>query len=409
MPSSSSNVEDRIAQACLDTYKSLGPKGKPLLRKDGVREWSVLAGFVLHDTESDHLEVVSLGTGLKCLSADKLPLYGDVLHDSHAEIIARRGLLLWLYGQIDAFHNAEGGTACTLEANPTGGSQLRLKPKYKLAMHISTLPCGDASMKLLAMQQDPEVAAAFAEDQPVVSTSLARGRQGFNTASALRTKPARADAISTSSLSCSDKLASYTVLGVQGALLAYFLEPLYIDSYVFGGVPLDLQSDIVLECQRALVGRLGDMTNLKAPYHLHQPAIHFTDLEYPHAKQAERPNSTQQTGSYSSLSWIQNFGTEVILQGVKQGSSVKYGVPVKSKARSRTCRAELFAKWQAVRQQIVADDAGKSFSNNTYGSTKQASSTYQAAKASLREGDGAPFSSWIRNDAKYQDFRHQPA
>lgn len=53
--------EDRIAKACLDTYKSLGPKGKPRLRKDGVREWSVLAGFVLHDTEADHLEVVSLG------------------------------------------------------------------------------------------------------------------------------------------------------------------------------------------------------------------------------------------------------------------------------------------------------------------------------------------------------------
>ena len=64
MPSTSSDLGDRIAKACLDTYKSLGTKGKPLLRKDGVREWSVLAGFVLHDTETDHVECVSLGSVL---------------------------------------------------------------------------------------------------------------------------------------------------------------------------------------------------------------------------------------------------------------------------------------------------------------------------------------------------------
>lgn len=56
-----SALGDRIAEACLDEYEQLGPKGKPRLRKDGVREWSVLAGFVLHNTDADHLEVVSLG------------------------------------------------------------------------------------------------------------------------------------------------------------------------------------------------------------------------------------------------------------------------------------------------------------------------------------------------------------
>ena len=44
-------------------------------------------------------------------------------------------------------------------------------------------------MKLLARLQDPDIAAEFAADEHVVSTGLARGRQGFNTASALRTKP----------------------------------------------------------------------------------------------------------------------------------------------------------------------------------------------------------------------------
>lgn len=61
MPGHNSALGDRIAKACLEAYDELGPKGKPQLRKDGVREWSVLAGFVLLDIQADHLEVVSLG------------------------------------------------------------------------------------------------------------------------------------------------------------------------------------------------------------------------------------------------------------------------------------------------------------------------------------------------------------
>lgn len=66
----------------------------------------------------------------------------------------------------------------------------------------------------------------------------------------------------TESLSCSDKLASYSYLGIQGALLAKLIKPIYISGYVFGSVAPDLQPEIMIECRRALFDRLGSLPGM---------------------------------------------------------------------------------------------------------------------------------------------------
>lgn len=80
-------------------------------------------------------------TGIKCLPADKLPLYGDVLHDSHAEIIARRGFLLWLYKQLESVYTEGEDVSPYLERSEHSDGLLRLRQNLNLAMYISTLPC----------------------------------------------------------------------------------------------------------------------------------------------------------------------------------------------------------------------------------------------------------------------------
>ncbi|KAJ1783184.1 hypothetical protein LPJ62_005142, partial [Coemansia sp. RSA 2167] len=89
------SLADRVAQCVIDRYLKLPKRGKPTAKgTDSVKEeWTVLAGFVIEDTGTNELECVSLGTGLKCQHRQQLSRFGDSVHDSHAEVIARRALL----------------------------------------------------------------------------------------------------------------------------------------------------------------------------------------------------------------------------------------------------------------------------------------------------------------------------
>lgn len=51
----------------------------------------VIAAILLHDDIEDQLSVVSLGTGNCFVTGDNLCDEGNVINDSHADIIAKRG------------------------------------------------------------------------------------------------------------------------------------------------------------------------------------------------------------------------------------------------------------------------------------------------------------------------------
>lgn len=57
-------------------------------------------------------------------------------------------------------------------------------------------------------------------------------------------------------MSCSDKIASWGVLGIQGALVSRVLEPVYVDGVVVGEVDVLMRGVVAEECRRAFWGRL---------------------------------------------------------------------------------------------------------------------------------------------------------
>ncbi|KAI2802273.1 hypothetical protein BLOT_010466 [Blomia tropicalis] len=77
-------------------YEAVNQKWKSL----GSKPFRVLASFVLTSNDSTNPEVLAIATGSKCVPAERLVLDGSVVHDSHAEIIARRALKLVLYDHL---------------------------------------------------------------------------------------------------------------------------------------------------------------------------------------------------------------------------------------------------------------------------------------------------------------------
>lgn len=146
---SPSDLPERIVNLVHTQYDSC--KFKP----SNDYQYMVLAAFVLEAVAPDptsstpcsalsspgsssDLKVVSLATGAKCLPTVKYPIRGDALHDSHAEVLARRSLIRWLYEEVQrAAHSTIGSP--WVEGNP--GGKWALKENVNLHMYISTVPC----------------------------------------------------------------------------------------------------------------------------------------------------------------------------------------------------------------------------------------------------------------------------
>lgn len=105
---------------------------------------------------------------------------------------------------------------------------------------------------------------------------------GYHRVGVLRTKPGRGDP--SLSMSCSDKIMKWNVLGCQGALLSHFLlSPIYFSSIVVGKCPYNVEA-----LDRGLYKRALDKivdSELDTGFRINKPRIVNTEVEFIDSKQ----------------------------------------------------------------------------------------------------------------------------
>ena len=219
-------------------------------------------------------EVVALGTGTKCISGSNLSESGLALNDCHAEVVARRSLMRFLYNQLDLC--AKGQEDNSILQHQTSSRKFALKSGVSLHLYISTAPCGDARVfsptdesvdSSPEEQQHKEDLHPHRQCRGVARVKVESGEGTVPPDKEKQTWDGILSGERILTMSCSDKLARWNILGAQGSLLSLFLDPVYFKSIIVGS----LYSEQHL--QRAVYQRLASTTGLPEPYMVNYPLL----------------------------------------------------------------------------------------------------------------------------------------
>lgn len=346
-----------------------------------------------------------MGTGLKCLPFSKLCKTGDILHDSHAEVIARRGFMKFLLDQVN---NDQKDSPFYLQ-----DEKFALKSEYSFHMYISQSPCGDASMTALADHQTPESFEQFqsgslkrkrVEETPFLTNNMfinkrqkganqqfRRGRYEFDRLGVLRTKPGRIDSEPTLCMSCSDKLARWNVLGLQSSLLSHLFHPIYLESITVG----DMYHQDALE--RALYRRLDALEDLPQPYKLNHPVISKTEISFEASKSSLEKSYSSTIPCSTSILWVSGMAkSEVFVNGQKQGAPKNK--PTNVKTRPSICKLSMFHEFLNTYYLFKKQENDDT---KSYLEWKKEATGYQEVKIRLLE---QVFQSWVQTPSEYENF-----
>eukprot|EP00537_Pseudo-nitzschia_pungens_P006514 CAMPEP_0172361746 /NCGR_PEP_ID=MMETSP1060-20121228/5533_1 /TAXON_ID=37318 /ORGANISM="Pseudo-nitzschia pungens, Strain cf. cingulata" /LENGTH=623 /DNA_ID=CAMNT_0013084109 /DNA_START=364 /DNA_END=2235 /DNA_ORIENTATION=+ len=340
----------------------------------------IIAGFILCTCKypsktSDLPRVVAIGSGTKFAAGDKLTCDGTVVHDSHAEVIARRSLIRWLYSQLQ---NA-GGVESIVEQNDKGSDKaFGLPSRFYLWFYTSQTPCGDSAVYSRNL---PNPTSCWEGNHNGSFRIKHEASQGSLThGSVVQSLDGLRLGDRVIHHSCSDKLAKWSVLGIQGALLSRLVDPIYITGVIVGSVyshghicrAICCRSDYALKISSA---------ELHTPFEVKHPRIRHAPLQVPRSEQTKKRGKLCYNWAEHDFSKIEVYnGTTGRREDGKE---------------SRICKKNLFESFI----KLHASAAKKSYLEN-----KAVALQYQSAKKLWKDSMRDLFGSWIKKPCEIEEF-----
>ncbi|KFP67835.1 Double-stranded RNA-specific adenosine deaminase, partial [Cariama cristata] len=392
LPVSGSTLHDQMAMLSHQRFNTLTARIQHSLlgRK-------ILAAIIMRKGNKGLGVVVSIGTGNRCVKGEELSLKGETVNDCHAEIISRRGFVRFLYSELMKYDPSDPASAEQSIFEPAGGKRLRIKSSITFHLYVSTAPCGDGALFDKSCSDQASVVGQ-AQHQPLFENPK-QGKLRTKVENGEGTIPVESSDIVPTwdgiqhgerlrTMSCSDKILRWNVLGLQGALLSHFIEPVYLSSVTLGYLYSQGHLTRAICCRVARDGN-ALQENLRAPYHINHPEVGRVSVY----------DSARQTGKTkeSSVNWCLADESEVeVLDGTKgKVDGPKLEV-------SRVSKRKMFALFQ----QLCAKNNCKELQNlSVYSDAKEAATAYQEAKQcffSTLEEMG--YGSWIRKPQEGDNF-----
>uniref|UniRef100_A0A3B3U139 Adenosine deaminase RNA specific B2 (inactive) n=1 Tax=Poecilia latipinna TaxID=48699 RepID=A0A3B3U139_9TELE len=280
----------------------------------------VLAGIVMtRGFDLGSAQVVSLATGTKCLDSDRLKEDGWTLRDCHAEVLSRRALVRFFYSQLELLLWSNQFSSCH---ERTG---------IRFHMYVSLSPCGDARLNFSVFHRRFRCHLRMKVNGgegtlPLVSTRTNQKWAGVSLG----------QHVCMASMSCTDKIAKWSVVGLQGALLSHLVEPIYLHSLTVGRL--------------SHTGHLGRAVTRRLARVKHLPSL------YRRQQLSTEVCPAGRTGDVC-VNW--SFGERTL-----EEINISTGRSKDSGSVSRICRRFLFSCWLRLENKVITETTAVSLNEH---------------------------------------------